>query len=230
MEEWTISKADVKRAALDGALKALHITPEQYRRMSANYYKKTEGLLRAYRAIKHLHDNPEEYQFFPVEHSHDISVAPPKGTTYREKADLIEAHVERRKRSFVKTMTAFFCIRAAILSEVNRPEFIAVAMYYLNQDEHGNDRGDNAPRLTWEEISERLENVGIYASARALSGWRNKIIREMTVLIFGVDGALSLSMGSPRDDLDAEADLQEGGPDDEEQEEAARADRTAQGD
>ena len=223
-------KIAIKKAAQEAVFDALHIPPEKRKLLTKSYYKNTEGLLMAYPKIKRFYENPEEYQFFPVEHSHDISAAPPKGTIYRDKADLVEAHVERRKRSFVKTMTAFFCIRAAILSEMNRPEFIAVAMYYLNQDEHGNDRGDNAPRLTWEEISERLENVGIYASARALSGWRNKIVREMTVLIFGVDGALSLSVGSPRDDLDAETDLQEGGPDDEEQEEAARADRTAQSD
>ena len=223
-------KIAIKKAAQEAVFDALHIPPEKRKLLTKPYYKRTEGLLMAYNKIKRFYEHPEEYQFFPVEHSHDIIMAPPKGTIYQDKADLVEAHVERRKRSFVKTMTAFFCIRAAILSEMNRPEFIAVAMYYLNQDEYGNDRGDNAPRLTWEEISERLENVGIYASARALSGWRNKIVREMTVLIFGVDGALSLSVGSPRDDLDAETDLQEGGPDDEEQEEAARADRTAQGD
>lgn len=212
----TISPATIRQAALDGALEALHITPEKYRQLTTDYYKKTEGLLRAYRAIKYLHDNPEEYQFFPTEHSHDITVAPAQGTTYKDKEDRTEEHVERRKRSYVRTMTAFYSIRAAILAERDNPKFVTVAMYYLNQDAEGNDRGDDAPRMTWEDISERLENVGIYASARALSGWRNKIIQEMTVLIFGVDGALSLSMGSARDDLDAEADLQEGGPDDEE--------------
>ena len=212
----TISPATIRQAALDGALEALHITPEEYRRLTTNYYKKTEGLLRAYRAIKFLHDNPEEYQFFPTDHSHDISIAAARGTTYKDKADRAEEHVERRKRSYVRTMTAFYSIRAAILAERNNPKFVTVAMYYLNQDAEGNDRGDDAPRLTWEDISMAIEDAtGEYIEARTLSRWRNEIIREMAVLIFGIDAAVSLSVDSPRADLEEADDLQEGGGDDE---------------
>lgn len=216
MDITTISTAEVRRAALAGAMEALHITPEEYRRLTTDYYRNTEGLLRAYRKIKFLHDNPEEYQFFPTEHSHDISVSPARGTSYRDKTDVLEEHVERRKRSFVRTMTAFYSIRAAILAERENPKFITVAMYYLNEDAEGNDRGDDAERLTWEDISIAIEDAtGEYYDAKTLSRWRSEIIREMAILIYGVDAALSLSMGSPRDDLEEADDLQEGGGDDE---------------
>ena len=201
----------IERAAFKAASKALSEEQGRPRRSGhiPDYYRKTEALLRAYPEIKRIHDHPEEYQFFQVEHSHDIGKAPPKGATFREKEDLEGAYTERRKQSFVKTMTMYYSITAAIQAEAKRREFIAVAMYYLNQDEHGNDRGADAPRQTWEDISVTLEAIGIKASARTLSAWRRKIIREMAVLLFGVDGALSISRTYTPDELEPIEDLED---------------------
>lgn len=214
-------KEVVERAAYEAAMKVLDEEPGRPRRSYhiPDYYKRTEALLKAYLKIKRLHDNPDEYQFYPVEHSHDIGKAPPKGVTFREKDDLQAIYTERRKRSFVKTMTMYYSITAVLMAEATRPEFRAVAMYYLNQDEYGNDRGADAPRMTWEDISVSLEAIGISASAKTLSAWRRKVIREMAVLLFGVDGALSISRTytpeelEPMDDLEDDPDDQEGGED-----------------
>ena len=138
-----------------------------------------------------------------------IGKAPPKGVTFRDKDDLQAIYTERRKQSFIKTMTMYYSITAVLMAEAKRPEFIAVSMYYLNRDEYGNDRGADAPRLTWEDISVSLEAIGISASAKTLSAWRRKVIREMAVLLFGVDGALSISRTYTPDELEPMDDLED---------------------
>lgn len=180
----------IDRAATEAAIKVWQSM------QPPNYYRKTELLLKVYPKLKHLHDHPERYKFLPTDHSHDISVVPAPGTGYRDSDAILDEYIARRKRSFVRTLTRFYALHDVIMLEREDPHFIAVAMYYLNEDEHGNDRGPEAPRLSWDEICERLTDAGIYTTTETLRRWRTEIVREMTVLIFGVEGAKSLSWES----------------------------------
>ena len=72
------------------------------------------------------------------------------------------------------------------------PEFIVIRLVYFNEDVNGNYRGANARRLTWEEIAEQLDSIGIHRSVTAIRRWRSALVRDMTVMMFGLDGALSV--------------------------------------
>lgn len=51
---------------------------------------------------------------------------------------------------------------------------------------------------TFDEISAELEAIGIERSERSLRTWRTKLVQDMTVLLFGVDGALSVEAREPK--------------------------------
>lgn len=180
----------IDEAAKAGALEVLHL---QHKVFTINYYRATEDALRAYIKVKRQLEHPEEYGFFPTGKSHDISVAPPPGLGLRDKVEANELFVESRKNSFIRTADKFNEIHMAVKAFENRREFVVIRMYYFGEDEYGNYRGDDAKRYTWEEIAEALEHIGINRSVSVLRGWRSSLVREMAVMIHGVDGAVSIN-------------------------------------
>lgn len=182
----------IDEAARAGAREVLHI---QRTRMKINFYRATEDSLRAYAKIRRMIEDGADYGFFPTGKSHDISVAPPPGLGLRDAVELNELFVEARKRSFTRTVERFEDIDLAVRAHEHRREFVVIRMYYFNEDEYGNDRGVDAKRYTWEEIAEALEHIGIYRSVSVLRGWRSSLVRDMCVMIYGVDGAAGINSG-----------------------------------
>lgn len=92
-----------------------------------------------------------------------------------------------------------------------KPGFIVIRMYYFNEDATGKPRGDAKP-YTFAEIAEELEAVGIQRSEKILRKWRTKIVQDMTVQMWGADGALSVEAREPKqgqreaDNVQKEAD------------------------
>lgn len=188
-ERRTKLEQTIYTAAKEGAREMMHL---ERAGKETNHYRAMEDLLRNYPRVKRLEEHPEEYGFFPVGKSKDISVAPPPGSGAVDKVEAAELYVESRKRSYVRTLDRHAEVTAAVKMFEKRPEFIVIRMYYFGEDEYGNDRGEGAKRYTWEEIAEALEHVGISRSVSVLRGWRSNIVREMTVQVFGIDGAISI--------------------------------------
>lgn len=180
---------EVKDAALDGVCEGLHISR---RLANTNHYRAMERLLRAYKNMKRMEANPEEYGFFPTGKSHDISVAPPPGLGLRDKVEINELFVQSKENSFVRSMTRFAELDAVVRLFEKRPEFIIIRMYYFGEDVNGEDRGIEAKPYTFAEISEELSYIGIDWSERACRYRRANLVRDMTVQLFGIDGALSI--------------------------------------
>ena len=180
---------EVKDAALDGVCEGLKIS----RRMAnTNHYRAMEDLLRAYKKSKLWEEHPEEYGFFPTGKSHDISIAPPPGIGAVDKVEAGALFVQSKELSFIRSMARFGEVDAVVKSFEGREDFIIIRMYYFNEDEHGKDRGQDAKPYTFPEITEALQRIGIDMSERACRYRRTKLVREMTVLQFGIDGALSI--------------------------------------
>ena len=172
---------------------AREVVKLQQQPSSINYYMATERILRAYPALKQLAEHPEDYGFFKEERSHDITVAPPPGTPFRDTVEIQELFTEARRQSFVKTLARFFELDASIKLFENRREFVVIRMYYFGEDASGQERDPNAPPWTWETIAEALDDVGISRSVSVLRGWRTTLVRELSVVLFGTEGAVSLS-------------------------------------
>lgn len=184
----------VYEAAKAGARDALILHPLP---RNINLYRAMERLLRAYPKYKLLHDHPEEYGFLPVGKSKDISVAPPPGSGARDPIEALADHVDSRASSYDRTMGRFMELEAAVRLFQDKPEFIVVRMYYFNEDAYGNPRGDAKP-YTFPEIAEELEAIGIQRSEKMLRIWRTKLVQDMCVMLFGVDGAVSVEAREPK--------------------------------
>jgi len=179
----------IDAAAEASARKVLQL---QHGNSRVNYYHAMENLLWAYPRRVRLMKHPEEFNFFPKGHSKDISIAPPPGTGVVDKIDAAELYTEGRKRAYEHEMFKLYETEYAMAPFMNRPEFLVIRMFYFNEDAHGNYRGKDAKRLTWEEIAGELETVEIYRSETVIRRWRSSLVREMTVMMFGAVGAASI--------------------------------------
>lgn len=184
----------IQKAALAGAQETVRLQRHQ---RNLNLYRTTERMLRNYKTYQRLVEDIESYGFEPVEKSHSVSVAPPPGSSVMDKVDLYDEYVAARKASWARTKARYDEIDAVVRQFEGEQEFIVIRMYYFNEDAYGNDRGDAKP-YTFDEISEELAAVGIDKSARSLRVWRTKLVQDMTVLLFGVDGAVSVEAREPK--------------------------------
>lgn len=199
-------KEIIKEAAREGARETVNLQRQQ---RNLNLYRTTERLLKNYKKYQRLVTDLEGYGFEPVGKSHSISIAPPPGSGVTDNLDLSEEYVAARRASYERTKARYDEIDAVVRQFEEKDEFVIIRMYYFNEDAAGNDRGDAKP-YTFDEISEELAAVGINRSVRTLRTWRTKLVQDMTVLLFGVDGAMSIEAREPRQGQteDGEADGQ----------------------
>lgn len=184
-----------REAAKDGAREVLNLQRQQ---RNLNLYRTTERLLRNYKTYQKLVNDLDGYGFEPIEKSHDISVAPPPGSGVSDRVNLYDEHIAARRASYERTKARFDEIDAVVKQFQDKEEFIVIRMYYFNETAHGQDRSDEAKSYTFEEISAELAALGINRSERSLRTWRTKLVQDMTVLLFGIDGAVSVEAREPK--------------------------------
>lgn len=194
MSEKKTVRQYIDEAARAGAREAVNL---QHRQRAINLYRAMERLLRAYPKYKAMQEHPEEYGLLPVRRSRDISVAPPPGSAAIDPIEAITEHIDNRASSYDRTVGRFMELDAVVRHFERLPEFIVIRMYYFNEDAWGRDRGD-ARFMSFEEIAEALEAAGIYRSEKTLRRWRTRLVQDMTVLMFGVDGAVSIEAREPK--------------------------------
>lgn len=184
----------IDEAAKAGAREVLYLQAQQ---RNINLYRAMERLLRGFAHRVRIAEHPEEFDFFKTGRSKDISVAPPPGTGVVDKIEAAEMFTEARKKAYEVEMYKLQQTYYAIAPFEDKPEFIVIRMYYFNEDVNGKPRGDAKP-YTFAEIAEELEAVGIQRSEKILRKWRTKIVQDMTVQMWGADGALSVEAREPK--------------------------------
>ena len=172
---------------------------QQRQARAINLYRAMERLLRNYPKLKKLVVNVDDYGFAPIERSKSITIAPPAGGMMRDHNDIIDEIIADRQVSYERTKARFEEINAVVQQFANDPEFIVIRMYYFNEDAYGNDRGSDSRPYTFEEISAELAAAGLQRSEKTLRSWRTRLVQDMTVTLFGIDGAVSVeTRDSPR--------------------------------
>ena len=161
-----------------------------------NLYRAMERLLRSYKSLKHLVESANEYCQLPPERSRSVTTAIGGGGV-RDRDDIIEEAMLARTASYERTRARFEELDAVIRQFETREEFIVIRMYYFGEDADGNDRGE-AGALTFEAISAELAGKGVIRTEKTLRTWRTRLVQEMTVLLFGVNGAVSIEAGEPK--------------------------------
>lgn len=163
-----------------------------------NYFKAMESLLWNYKRLEQLVDQPEVYMESWVQHrSKSIVVMGGHGSGdggMQTDEDLLEALVSARRESYKETCARFQEISAVVTLFREEPEWPVVGMYYMNEDKHGFNRDPVMdPRWTWESIALEL---GI--AEKTARRWRSKMVRNMSVVMFGVPAAVSAGIAAQK--------------------------------
>ena len=164
----------------------------QRKGLATNHYRAMENLLRAYPKRIRMMEHPEDFDFFKVGRAKDISIAPPPGSGVIDKIDAAEIFTEARKRAYEYELFKLQETEYAIAPFIHMPEFSIIRMVYFGEDVHGNYRGENAKPYSSGEIIDALHAIGLEWSERTVWYKRSRLVRAMTVMMFGVDGALSI--------------------------------------
>lgn len=94
--------------------------------------------------------------------------------------------------SYHRTRARFEEIDRVVKLFAERKEFHVIRMYYFGEDAQGNERPTGAEPYTWEAIAAELEGMGLIRDAKSARRWRNKIVNDMAVCMFGKPAAVGV--------------------------------------
>ena len=157
-----------------------------------NYFKAMETLLYNYKKLAALVADEEAY--CEVEYhagQKTFSTTPQaKGFIQRKtEAEIVEEMREEKQKQFKETKSGFGSLTRAISLFEGHKEFVVIRLYYFGEDINGNPREGGT--ATWEEIAEELSDAGILKEIKTARRWRNKIVNDMAVCVFGIPAAVS---------------------------------------
>ena len=132
------------------------------------------------------------------------SYSPSSGYTYRTEEDILDEMKRDKIISYHRTRARFEEIDRVVKLFAERKEFHVIRMYYFGEDAQGNERPAGAEPYTWETIAAELEGMGLIRDAKSARRWRNKIVNDMAVCMFGKPAAVG--MGTYRKERDKAMD------------------------
>ena len=107
----------------------------------------------------------------------------------KTEAEIVEEMREEKQKQFKETKSGFDSLTRAISLFEGHKEFVVIRLYYFGEDINGNPREGGT--ATWEEIAEELSDAGILKEIKTARRWRNKIVNDMAVCVFGIPAAVS---------------------------------------
>ena len=147
-------------------------------------YKKLAALVADYEAYTHV-----ELQGRSASIS---SYSPSSGYTYRTEEDILDEMKRDKIISYHRTRARLEEIDRVVKLFAERKEFHVIRMYYFGEDAQGNERPAGAEPYTWEAIAAELEEMGLIRDAKSARRWRNKIVNDMAVCMFGKPAAVGV--------------------------------------
>lgn len=159
-----------------------------------NYYRIVEKLLYNYKRLEALVRNEEEYLTVELHgRSKSVTVYAPSGGghEYKTEADIADEVARERLANYERTASNFREVEKVLDLFRARKEFIVIRMYYFNEDADGNERANDAAQYTWEQIALELSERGILRDEKTARRWRNNIINDIAVCMFGKAAAIS---------------------------------------
>ena len=158
-----------------------------------NYFKAMEVLLYNFKKLAALIADEEAYCEVEYHAGKKSFAATPSSKGYyqqRTEADIIEEMREEKQRQYRETKFGFERLSKAIQLFEKQKEFVVIRLYYFGEDIAGNPR-ESGKTATWEEVAFELEEAGILKEIKTARRWRNKIVNDMAVCVFGVPAAVS---------------------------------------
>lgn len=158
--------------------------------VKVNYFKAVEMLLYNYRKMAALVTDRESYLDFEYHAGRATFAATPRGKGFVEtksEAEIVEEIRADKERQYEETVRAFRRLDNVIRLFEDEREFIVVRLYYFGEYLSGDKRDKPA---TWEDITLELSDAGILREVKTARRWRNKIVNDMAVCIFGLPAAV----------------------------------------
>lgn len=153
----------------------------------ANLYRATERILYNYKQLKAQVADIEGYLAIPGKSGSITSAV--TGGGYKDRDEMLEEQQKARAASYARTKAQLEEVEAAIRQFDSKEEFVVIRMYYFGETADGREAGK---KYTFEEIQDELAQRGMERSERTIRGWRTRIVQDLTVILFGVNGAVSL--------------------------------------
>lgn len=175
-------------AARAGALEAYAGATGDY----VNYFKATETLLYNFKKLAALVADEEGYCEVEYHAGRSTFAAAPKAQGYvqrKTEEEIVEEMRDEKRRQYNETKFGFEKLKRAIALFEGQKEFVVIRLYYFGEDINGNPRDGGT--ATWEEVAGELEGAGILKEIKTARRWRNKIVNDMSVCIFGIAAAVS---------------------------------------
>ncbi len=159
-----------------------------------NYFRAMESLLFNYKKLAALVADYEAYTHVELQgRSASISsYSPSSGYTYRTEEDILDEMKRDKIISYHRTRARFEEIDRVVKLFAEQKEFHVIRMYYFGEDAQGNERPTGAEPYTWEAIAAELEEMGLIRDAKSARRWRNKIVNDMAVCMFGKPAAVGV--------------------------------------
>lgn len=161
---------------------------------NVNYFRAMESLLFNYKKLQALVADYEGYTRVELQgKSKSIGSFSPSsgGNTYRTEDDILEELERDKVKEYHRTRARFEEIDRVISLFADRKEFHVVRLYYFGEDAQGEPRPADAPPYTWDDIAEELGSMGLVRDAKSARRWRNKIVNDMAVCMFGKPAAVA---------------------------------------
>lgn len=162
-----------------------------------NYFKAMESLLWNYKRLRKLVSDPEAYMDVYVAHRSKSIVRMGSGGPgigfLETDEDQLETLRAERQASYERTRARFDEVDMVVRLFRSEPEWPVVGMYYMNEDAEGRERDERLPRWTWESIA-----LDLLISEKTARRRRSKIVRNMSIVMFGAPAAISAGMAFER--------------------------------
>lgn len=158
-----------------------------------NYFRAMESLLYNYKKLEALVADEEEYTTVEYHEGSKslVKFSPSAGGVRKTRDDIIDEMERERAISFQRTRARFDEVDRVVRLFTDKKEFAVVRMYYFGEDVQGNKRNDGETSCTWEDVAYELAEAGILRDVKTARRWRNKVVNDMAVCLFGKPAAVS---------------------------------------
>lgn len=150
-----------------------------------DYFKIMEKLLYSYPVLKRITSDKGAYTAVELRERSKSIVGFSLNAQWKSRDDVIDEMERDKEAEYDKTLKDFRRIERVILQFKDRKEFDVVRLYYFNQNLDGTPKPPDAPSATWEDVSIELEK-----ETKTVRRWRNNIVNDMAICLFGIDAAI----------------------------------------
>lgn len=170
-----INAAVIHAVNLAGEIKSTQDKPTE-----KNNFAKAEKVLYTYPKLKKIASDKEKYMDFEF-HGRSSSVTKvSSGQPYKDREDIQDEILAKRASNYEKLLCDIEWIESILAAHEEEKGYVAVRMYYFNEDVNGQPRCDQE-KYTWEDIAWEIGR-----DAKTVRRWRNEIVGSIAACLFGV--------------------------------------------